>query len=284
MQKAGLESELLAVAAGADFAPDVPTSLQIGEYWLKVVDKNGVAYLDPCHEQNEFIPYRIQGLVAYNLKLKQLEKIPPTDWEQNGIEISGSAVMDPAGTSGTLLVTVRGIFNRYSAALESSSKFIAGLLKKIFPVEKAEVTKLLLLSRREIRVEATFSGQWLKDAGNGFFTVDACRLPGLSENMVQQVKRELSMVLDAPFKIALNLDLQPAAGLNLEYVTPDVQVKNEAGYFSRSHNLEKNGHIRFSESCGIEKTPVPVELYMRLREMLKAYFVPDFWLVLKKGK
>lgn len=284
LQKAGVAAELLAVAAGADFAPDVPTLLQVDEYWLKIVDEEQISYLDPCHEQNEFFPYRCQGLAAFNLTRKELEKLPTANWEQNGIEISGSVVLDPAGTSGTLLVTARGIFNRYDDAVENSNKFLEGLLKKIFPIEKAEVTKLLLLSRREIRAEATFSGKWLKEAGAGFFTVDACRLPGLSETMVQQVKRESSLVLDAPFKVALNLDLQPAAGLGLEYGIPDVQLKNETGYFARSLRLEKNGHIRFSETCGIEKTPMAPELYPRLRELLKAYFTPDLWLVLKKSK
>ena len=292
LQKAGIEAELLAVAAGPDFTPDVPTMLQLGEYWLKIVNVSQFSYLDPCHEQNEFFPYRCQGLAAFNLTRKKLEKLPAANWEQNGVEISGSVVLAPAETSGTLLVTVRGIFNRYGDAVENSGNFIEGLLKKIFPVEKTEVKKLLLLSRGEIRAEVTFSGKWLKEAGagtkgprrGGFFSVDACRLPGLSENMIQQVKRESPLHIEAPFKISLDLDLQPAAGLSLDYSAPQVEVTNEVGYFSRSHCLQKNGHIRFSETCGILKTPVKAELYPRLRELLKAYFTPDLWLVLKKSK
>jgi hypothetical protein len=284
LQKAGITAELLAVAAGRDFAEEVPAAQQIGDFWLKVADEDQVSYLDPCHEQNEFSPYRCQGFAAFNLGRKELEKLPATNWEQNGVEISGTVVLDPAGAAGTLAVTARGVFNRYGEAVENSGKFIEGLLKKIFPVEKAEVKKLLLLSRREIRVEATFSGKWLKEAGAGFFSLDACRLPGLSENMVQQVKRESPLVLDAPFKVSLDLDLQPSVGLVLEYGTPDVQVKNEAGYFSRSLLPEKNGHIRFMQNCGIEKIPLAPELYPLLRELFKAYFTPDFWLVLKKSK
>jgi hypothetical protein len=284
LQKAGITAELLAVAAGRDFAEEVPAAQQIGDFWLKVADEDQVSYLDPCHEQNEFSPYRCQGFAAFNLGRKELEKLPATNWEQNGVEISGKVVLDPAGAAGTLAVTARGVFNRYGEAVENSGKFIEGLLKKIFPVEKAEVKKLLLLSRREIRVEATFSGKWLKEAGAGFFSLDACRLPGLSENMVQQVKRESPLVLDAPFKVSLDLDLQPSVGLVLEYGTPDVQVKNEAGYFSRSLRLEKNDHIRFMQNCGIEKMPLAPELYPLLRELFRAYFTPDFWLVLKKSK
>ncbi|MEI6613804.1 MAG: DUF3857 domain-containing protein [Chrysiogenales bacterium] len=284
MQKAGFESELLAVAVGADFAPDVPTSLQIGEYWLKVVDKDGVAYLDPCHEQHEFSPYRCQGFTSFNLKRKLLETLPVSDWEQNGVEISGTVSLEPAGVSGNLTVAVRGIFNRYTEAAENNTKFVEGLLKKIFPVEKAEIKKLLLLSRHEFRAEVTFSGKWLKDIGAGFFSLDACRLPGLPENIIQLSTRETPLLLDAPFKISLDLDLQPTAGLSLDYSAVNVNLANEVGYFSRSHNLEKNGHIRFSETCGILNTPVRAEFYPRLRELLKAYFIPDFWLVLKKGK
>jgi hypothetical protein len=291
LQKAGIAAELLAVAVGRDFTEEVPAAQQIGDFWLKVADEDQVSYLDPCHEQNEFFPYRCQGLAAFNLTRKELEKLPATNWEQNGVEISGTVVLDPAGAQGTLKVAARGNFNRYTEAAESGSKFVEGLLKKIFPVEKVEIKKLLSLSRHEFRAELTFSGQWLQDAGagpegprrGGFFSVAPCRLPGLSENMVQQVKRESSLVLDAPFKVTLDLDLQPAAGLGLEYGTPDVQLKNETGYFSRSLCLGKNGHIRFFETCGIEKTPLTPELYPRLRELFQAYFTPDFWLVFKKS-
>jgi hypothetical protein len=284
LQKAGFTAELLAVASGNDFAEEVPAVQQVGDFWLKVADEGQVSYLDPCREQNEFFPYRCQGQSAFNLTRKELEKLPAANWEQNGVEISGSVVLDPAGTSGNLMVTARGIFNRYPEAIENGSKFIEGLLKKIFPVQKAEVKKLLALTPREIRAEVTFNGPWLKDAGAGFFSVDACRLPGLSENMVQQVKRESPLLLEAPFKISLDLDLQPLAGLRLDYGIPDVQVKNEAGYFLRSLRPEKNSHIRFLQNCGIEKTPLPPELYLRLRELFQAYFTPDFWLVFKKSK
>jgi hypothetical protein len=284
LKKAGVKSELLAVAPGVDFAPAVPTALQFGEFWLKVADKNGVSYLDPCREQAEYFPYRCQGFVAFNLERKELENFPVVDQDQNAILISGTVILDPVAAQGTLMVMVRGIYNRYPEAIESNSKFIEGLLKKIFPVQKGEIKKLLLLTPREIRAEVAFSGPWLKDTGAGLFSLDACRLPGLSENMAQQVKREASLVLDAPFKVSLELDLQPAAGLSLEYGAPDVQVKNEAGSFSRTLRPEKDGHIGFSQSCAIEKTPVPPGLYPRLRELLQAYFTPDFWLVFRKDK
>jgi hypothetical protein len=116
------------------------------------------------------------------------------------------------------------------------------------------------------------------------FTVDACRLPGLSENMVQLATRETSVVLEAPFAVSLELELQPAAGLRLDYAAPDAQVKNETGYFSRSLAVEKNGVLRFSESCGIEKGIITQGEYPLLREVLMPYFAPDFWLVFKKGK
>jgi hypothetical protein len=284
LQKAGLESELLAVAAGMDFAKDVPTVLQMGEFWLKIGDGSQTLYLDPSHEQQEFLPTRCQGFAAFNLKSGQLETLPAADWDQNGVDIFGTVTLEPAAVSGSLTVAARGIFNRYADAAESNTKFVEGLLKKIFPVEQVEIKKLLVLTRQEFRAEVTFSGKWLKDVGAGFFSVDACRLPGLPENIIQQNQRETPLLLDAPFKISLYLDLQSTAGLSLDYFAPQVEKTNEVGYFSRSHSLEKNGHIRFSETCGILKTPVRAELYSRLRELLKAYFTPDFWLVFKKSK
>jgi hypothetical protein len=284
LKEAGFSAELLGVAAGPSFAGDAATPLQLGEYWLKVIEGPHVFYVDPWREQNEFFPYRSQGLDAWNFERQALEKLPASSWEANGIDITGVVQLDSAAASGTLTVAVRGVFNRYADAVENSGRFFEGLLKKIFPVQKLEIKKLLQLTRHETRAEVSFSGPWLKDAGSRLFTVDACRLPGPGENMASLEKRESPLALEAPFKVNLDLDLQPAVGLGLEYGVPDAAFKNEAGYFSRSLRPEKNGHIRFSEGCGIEKTPVAPGLYPRLREMLKAYFVPDFWLVLEKSK
>ncbi len=284
LQKAGIAAELLAVAAGPDFDPAVPSLLQVGEYWLKVADGTHARYLDPCHEQNEFFPYRFPAFTAFNLERREMEKLPAASREQNGVEISGTVALDPAGASGNLTVTARGIFNRYPEAVDNGGKFIEGLLKKIFPVQKLEIKKLLALTPRETRAEVSFSGPWLKDAGAGMFTVDACRLPGLSESLVQLEKRETPVVLEAPFAVSLELELQPAAGLKLEYAAPDVRRENETGYFSRSLVAEKNGLLRFSQAYSLENTPVMPELYPRLRELLKAYFTPDYWLVFKKVK
>jgi len=284
LEHAGFRAGLLGVAPGAGFAADVPTPLQFGEFWLTVSEGPHVSYLDPWREQHEFFPYRCQGLDAWSFERRAAEKFPLSGWEANGIDIAGVVQLDGAAASGTLTVAVRGIFNRYGEAVENSGRFIEGLLKKIFPVQKFEIKKLLQLTRHEVRVEAAFSGPWLKDAGADYFSVDAIRLPGVSENMVQLLKRESPLALEAPFRVTLELGLQPAAGLSLEYRAPDAQVKNEAGHFLRSLRSEKNGSMRFSQSCAIEKNPVTPDLYPRLRELLKANFTPDLWLVLKKEK
>jgi hypothetical protein len=283
LKNAGIDAELLAVAAGGSFAATVPSPLQLNDFWLKVGEGPHVLHLDPCHEQQEFFPYRGHGVDAVNLERMETEKMPAADWNQSGVDVSGAVQLDTAGVSGTLVVTARGTFNRYNEATADTGKFIAAVLRKIFPVEKVEIKKLLALTRRETRAEVTFSGKWLKDAGAGFFSVDACRLPGVSETMVQLAQRELPLALDAPFKVSLELDLQPAAGLNLDYSAPPVDLTNEAGYFVRKLSRQKDGLIRFSEGCGILNNPVRVETYPRLRELFKAYFTPDFWLVLKKS-
>lgn len=281
--KAGIAADLLGVAAVAPFAAEVPTPLQLDEFWLKTGEGPHFLYLDPCHEQHEFFPYRCQGAGAVGFKGQEIEKLPASDWNRNGIDVAGAVQLDLAGVSGTLLVEVRGNFNRYNEATDDTGKFIAAVLRNFFPVEKVEIKKLLALSRREVRVEATFSGKWLQEAGAGFCSVAACRLPGLSENMVQLHKRELPLAIEAPFKVSLELDLQPAAGLTLDYSAPQVDLTNEAGYFARKLSLQKDGHIRFSQSGGILNTPVRVESYPRLRELFSAYFTPDFWMVFRKS-
>jgi hypothetical protein len=283
LKRAGFVSELLAVAGDA-FAPKVPTPLQLNEFWLKVADCPESRYLDPWQEQQELFPYRSHGLDAYNLDCLELETLPASDWEQNGVEVSGTVRLDPSGASGTVLVTAQGRFQRYDEAAADNGKFITGLLKKFFPVEKVEIKKLLALTQREIRAEATISGPWLKDAGAGFFSADPVRLPGLTETMAQPVRRESPMLLEAPFKVSVALDLQPAAGLKLEYAAPAVELKNDLGYYSRSLVADKNGQLRFSQRVGIARALIGPEKYPLLRELLLPYFAPDYWLMFKKQK
>jgi hypothetical protein len=90
--------------------------------------------------------------------------------------------------------------------------------------------------------------------------------------------------LEAPFKISLELDLQPAAGLKLEYAAPNLERRNELGHNSRGLVVEKNGLLRFSQSFAVEKALIGPEKYPLLRELLLPYFTPDFWLVFKKIK
>ncbi|MBU4404399.1 MAG: DUF3857 domain-containing protein [Candidatus Aminicenantes bacterium] len=284
LKKAGIESDLLAIAKGSAFAPDVPTPQQLGEFWLKVADGAGAAFLDPWQEQQEFFPYFPQELDAWNLDVGEMERTLGCPWDRNTVVISGAVQLDPAAASGTLVVAVRGTFNRYNEATADSGKFITGLLKKIFPVDKVEIKKLLQLTRKEIRVEATFSGKWLKETGAGFLSVDAIRLPGLSENMVILNKRESPLALEAPFQVSLKLDLEPAAGVRIEYAAPAVERKNGLGYYSLGLVAEKNGRLRFSAAFGIKKGVVAPAEYPLLRELLMPYFTPDFWLVFKKIK
>ncbi len=291
LKQAGFAPELLAVAGDA-FDGKVATPLQVNEFWLKVpktpdqgeTDGQENWYLDPWQEQQELFPYRCHGLDAYNLDCQKPETLPASDWERSGVEISGTVRLDPAGASGTVMVAARGRFQNYGEAASDNAKFMTGLLKKFFPVEKLEIKKLLALIRGEMRAEATFSGPWLKDAGKGFFNADAVHIPGLTDNMVQLAKRESPMLLDAPFKVSVNLDLEPAAGLKLEYAAPDVKLENETGYFSRSLVAEKNGLLRFSQGCGIANSLVGPDNYPLLREALLPYFSPDFWLVFRKEK
>jgi hypothetical protein len=284
LDRAGIKAEVLAVANGKAFAADLPAFQQIGEYWLKVNEGSHALYLDPWQEQQEFFPYRLQERDAWNLEKLALEKLPANDWQGSGIDVSGTVQLAADGASGTLVVAARGTFNRYNEATADSNKFIAGLLKKIFPVEKVEIKKLLSLSRREVRVEAAFSGKWLKEIGAGFYSAEAVRLPGLTENMALPAQRETPLALDAPFQASVNLELQPVDGLKLEYAVPNVERRNELGHYARKLVLEKNGLLRFSQSCAIEKAQIEPENYPLLRELLLPYFTPDLWLVFKKEK
>ncbi len=239
----------------------------------------------PGRSSRNSSPTACQERTPGTWRSQALEKLPASDRQGSGVEVSGTVQLDADGASGTLVVAARGIFNRYNEAAADSGKFITGLLKKIFPVDKVEIKKLLSLSRREVRVEATFSGKWLKEAGTGFFSADAVHLPGLTENMVHAgTSANRPWCWRRRSRCRVNLDLQPAAGLKLEYAAPNVERKNELGYFSRGLVVEKNGLLRFSQSFAIDKALIGPEKYPLLRELLLPYFAPDLWLVFKKEK
>jgi hypothetical protein len=283
LKQAGIEAELVAVAGGDALAAELPAFQAIGEFWLKTSGPHAL-YVDPWQEQQEFFPYRLQERDAWNLEKKTLEKLPASDRQGSGVEVSGTVQLAADGASGTLVVAARGIFNRYNEAAADSGKFITGLLKKIFPVEKVEIKKLLSLGRREVRVEASFSGKWLKANGADFLSADAVHLPGLTENMALAERRETPLALDAPFQVSLNLDLQPAAGLKLEYFVPNLERRNELGHFTRGLIVEKNGLLRFSQEFAVDKALIGPEKYPLLRELLLPYFAPDLWLVFRNEK
>lgn len=280
LKRAGVDSELLAVAAGPELAAAAATPLQLGEFWLKVPAAQ--AYLDPCREQHEFFPYALQGRDAWNFAGRSLEKLPLSTANDNGLQLSGKARLDADGASGTLLVAARGRFNRYDDAAADAGKFIAGVVKRFFPAEKVEVSKILELTRRQTRAEVTFAGKWLRELGAGFFAADAVPLPGLNENMVILDKRESPLTLEEPFQVALELEIEPASGLKLEYTAPALERKNKLGRFSRSLTAGKGGAVKISSAVALEQGVVSPAEYPQLRELLLANFVPDFWMVFKK--
>lgn len=282
LKKAGIDSEMLAVAAGPELAVPAATPLQLGEFWLKV--PTAAAYLDPCHEQHEFFPYAIQGRDAWNFASRSLEKLPLSTWGNNGVEVTGQVQLSADKASGTLVVTVRGMFHHYNEAAADPGKFITGILKRIFPVEKTEVKTLLELTRRQIRAEVAFDDKWLKDSGAGFHRLEALHLPGLNENMVILDKRESPLALEAPFQVSLDLEIEPAPELKLEYAAPALERKNKLGHFSRSLTTGKNGSMRFFAEVVLEKGVVSPGDYPLLRELLLPYFSPDFGLVFKIQK
>lgn len=279
LKRAGVDSEMLAVSSGPDLAVPAATPLQLGEFWLKVPAAK--AYLDPCREQNEFFPYPLQGRDAWNFAGGSLEKLPLSARADNGVEVTGRVQLSADKASGTLAVTARGMFHHYNEAAADHGKFVTAILKKIFPVEKAEVGKLLELTRQQIRAEVTFDGKWLEDSVAGFQRLEAFHLPGLNENMVILEKRESDLALEAPFRVSLDLEIEPAKDLKLEYAAPALERRNKLGRFTRSLTAGKNGAMRFAAEVVLDNGVVSPGDYPLLRELLLPYFAPDFGLVFK---
>jgi len=282
LKKAGLDAEMLAVAAGPGLAAPAATPLQVGEFWLKVPAAG--AFLDPCREQHEFFPYALQGRDAWNFASGSLEKLPLSTWESNVVGVTGRVQLSADKASGTLVVAARGMFHHYNEAAADHGTFIAAILKGIFPVEKVEVKKLQELTRKQVRAEAAFDGKWLKDSGAGFQRLEAFHLPGLNENMAVLGKRGSDLALEAPFRVSLDLEVEPAKDLNLEYSAPALERRNKLGRFARSLTVGNNGVMRLVAEVVLECGVVPPGDYPLLRELLLPYFTPDLWLLFKKQK
>lgn len=284
LKEAGIGSELLAVAAGPEFAPGVATPLQLGDFLLKVDDGPHALYLDAYREPGGFFPYAAQGLSAWNLSRGALETIPVSDWQRNGVDVSGTAQLGADSVSGALTVCARGSFQRYDEAIADPAAFVTGLLRKFFPVDKAEVKKLLALTRDEIRAEVAFSGKWLKGIGAGLLASDPPRLPGLAEAQVIQERRQAALALEAPFQASMRLEIEPATGLKLEMAATALEIRNGLGFLVRSLEPGGDGKLRLAAAVGIEKKTVPAAEYPQLRQLLLPYFLPGSGMVFKKEK
>jgi hypothetical protein len=284
IREAGYEAELLAVAAGGEFAPEVATPLQLGDFLLKVEDGPHALYLDAFREASGFFPYAAQGLSAWNLARGTLETLPDSDWQRNGVDVSGTAQLGADGAGGVLTVCARGCFQRYDEAAADPAAFIAGLLRRFFPVDKAELKKLLALTRDEICAEVAFSGKWLKELGAGLLVAEFPRLPGLAEAMVIQERRQAAVALEAPFRASLRLEIEPAAGLKLDMAAAALERRSALGFLTRGLEAGQDGRLHLTVAAGIAKRTVAAVEYPQLRELLLPYFVPGWGMVFKKGK
>ena len=154
-------------------------------------------------------------------------------------------------------------------------------------MEKAEIKKLLKLTRDEICAEVECSGNWLQPWGEKsgksmFFTVRSIRLPMLQEGMVQPIVRLSPLSLDVPFATSVRLELRLKDGLVLEYSPAPVMQENELGYFSRSLVRGEDGTMDLSLRCAVSRSTIGPEEYPKLRQVLLPYFDSEPWLLLRK--
>ena len=212
--------------------------------------------------------------------------MPAASRERSGVEISGTVQLDPAGASGNLTVTARGIFNRYTEAAADSGKFIAGLLKKIFPVRQAgdqETARPDAGGKCASRRPSAARGSRRPAPVSSAPTPSVC--PDLSENLVQLEKRETPLVLDAPF--AVSVEPGAAAGRRPEARIRRPQrasARTRPGIFPAAWWSRKTACCGFPRALRIDKALIGPDKYPLLRELLLPYFAPDFWLVFKKEK
>ncbi len=280
----GAKAELLAVAIDNGFAKDVASMQQVDQFLVKVNVGGTAIYLDPAHEQEQVLPYHFAGRQVYNVSKKAMEALPVYCACGNSIFVSGDAVASKCekGNKTDLLITVKGRFVPYTAALTGDDGDLAKKLSKLLDVDDLAVKKILMLTPGELRVLATAPGNFIEEAATGLYRMGKMHIPGMEDDMAILSTRNTALHIDTPFKVHYDLTIDPNKKMTVDYLAPAKKIENDLGYYRQEVVKKKNGTIAVKLETAVTKNVVLPKDYSLLRQVVANALAPEPMIILKK--
>ena len=281
---AGAKTDLLAVAFDSGFAGDVASINQVEGYLVRVnVGKNAL-YLDPAHEQEQVLPFHLAGRQVYNVGKKAVEALPVYCACANSIFVVGNAKTGKCekGNKSELLITAKGRFIPYIAALTGDEGDLAEELSDLLDLDDLKVEKILMLTADELRVQVTVPGNLIENAAANIFRVAKFHIPGIEDNMAILPSRRTAVHIDTPFKVHYDLTVDPGKEMTVDYLAPAKKIENKVGYYRQEVLEKKNGSIAVKLETAVMKSVVSPKEYNMLRQVVANALASGPMIVLKK--
>jgi hypothetical protein len=269
-------AEILAVAYGREPAEDVPTMFQVEQFLVKIAAGTGDAvYLDPVGSQDNLFPYPLAGKQVYNIDRRGFETLAETDWQQQGLYISGRLKAGTQKGEGELYVSLKGDFHPYLANMEDSRSVLQKTLSGILPVDKLEVKRMILLQPHECRAVVAVEGGFLKKLTEQTFGLEKFGLPRIRPETVGVKQWQRALHLKVPYQLSVDVQVEPADGLAYDFLAPETVVENELGHYRQQVKAAESGELTIHLTVGLKKPVIAPGEYPQLRSLLLPYLTPE---------
>lgn len=266
-------------------ARDVPTMLQFDGFLIKIkADADRAIYLNPWKNGDHLFPYAAAGATVYNLQEKAFNTIQSFGECQNQVDISGKIKIgkDNEKSTGELALLVSGYFYPYRSALEDTQDALLNLVKELLPISSLGSEKITLLSPGKLTAVVSVEGDFLKAIYRQRYVLEKFQFPYVAEEMISLKARKYPLYLDGPFSLRVDLQLEMPEGLEITFLSPQVTVKNDIGFYEQQAVSSKPGFVALKMALVIEKPVIFPQVYAGFRELLAKYFIKDPLVIVKK--
>jgi hypothetical protein len=268
-------AEILAVPYGREPAKDVPTVFQVEQFLVKIAAGTDEAvYLDPVGSQDHLFPYPLAGKKVYNIDRRGFETLAETDWQQQGLHISGRLKVGTQKGEGELYVSLKGDFHPYLANMEDSGSLLLKTLSGILPVDKLEIKRMILLQPHECRAVVKVEGGFLKKVAEKTFGLEKFGFPRILPETVGVKQWQRTLHLKVPCQLTVDVQVEAADGLVYDFLAPEAAVENELGYYRQKVKAAESGELKIHLAIGLKKPVIDPTEYPQLRSLLLPYFTP----------
>lgn len=277
-----LPAEIAAVPAGNQLAANVPTLFQLDHYLIKIKkDPKHAVFLNPWKNGQHLFPYEAIGTAVYNLQEKDFQVIEAANAPQNRVDISGKIKIDKEKTSGELNVSVSGYFYPYRSTLGNSEKALLKVVRNMLPISKLEVKKIALLTPQQITAHVSVEGNILKEIYQQRLLLEKLTFPHVTDMMISLKERDYPLNLEVPFDFRVNLELRMPEDMEVTFLVPPVNVRNDVGYYEQEVKSFKPGVVTLKMALGTQKAFIDPQTYSRFKEIMNKYFIKEPLVIFK---